>query len=217
MLFNRCHPPPIHAVDSHCHILPGLDDGPTHMSQSIAMARSLLAMGVHTVVATPHVISDIYPTHPAQIESAAHDLRRALDEAKLNLEVLIGAEYYLEQSFTNAVRAGEVLAWGPQRSLLFEFAPDQEPRMLPEALHIIQGCGYEPVLAHAERYRIYQKHPEQLRAARARGLRLQVNYGSFTRRWRSKRRELACWLQRHGLIDYYGTDMHRPPASDSQG
>src|SRR5258708_26810331 len=41
-------------VDLHCHILPGLDDGPATMEESMAMAESAIADGITHVVATPH-------------------------------------------------------------------------------------------------------------------------------------------------------------------
>ena len=41
-------------VDLHCHILPGLDDGPKTIEESMAMAESAIADGITHVVATPH-------------------------------------------------------------------------------------------------------------------------------------------------------------------
>jgi len=41
-------------VDLHCHILPGLDDGPATMEESAAMAESAIADGITHIVATPH-------------------------------------------------------------------------------------------------------------------------------------------------------------------
>jgi len=41
-------------VDLHCHILPGIDDGPKTIEESIAMAKSAIAEGITRVVATPH-------------------------------------------------------------------------------------------------------------------------------------------------------------------
>src|SRR5258705_1163492 len=41
-------------VDLHCHILPGLDDGPATMEESMGMAESAIADGITHLVATPH-------------------------------------------------------------------------------------------------------------------------------------------------------------------
>ena len=40
-------------VDVHCHILPGVDDGPATLEDSLALCRALLRDGVTTAIATP--------------------------------------------------------------------------------------------------------------------------------------------------------------------
>src|SRR6266478_1384065 len=47
-------------VDLHCHILPGLDDGPAAFEESLAMAESAIADGITHVVATPHSNNDYH-------------------------------------------------------------------------------------------------------------------------------------------------------------
>ncbi len=61
-------------IDLHAHLLPGLDDGPSTLAESLETARLLVEARVHTVAATPHVRSD-YPTGPEAIANglgAAH-------------------------------------------------------------------------------------------------------------------------------------------------
>src|ERR1041385_6611032 len=55
------------AVDLHCHCLPGLDDGPVGMEDSIALCRALVADGTTVAVATPHQLGkyDLSNTGPA--------------------------------------------------------------------------------------------------------------------------------------------------------
>ena len=79
-------PPAMSEVDSHCHILPGLDDGSPDEKTSIAIANLLLELGVRTVVATPHVISDIFPNTTEQILEAAAKLCRLFKEHGLPLD-----------------------------------------------------------------------------------------------------------------------------------
>src|SRR5262249_49864470 len=45
---------PFSMIDLHCHILPGLDDGPDQVEESLAMAEDAIADGITHVVATPH-------------------------------------------------------------------------------------------------------------------------------------------------------------------
>ena len=46
-------------VDIHCHLLPGLDDGPDSLDEAIQMAEAAIAEGITHVIATPHA-NDIF-------------------------------------------------------------------------------------------------------------------------------------------------------------
>jgi tyrosine-protein phosphatase YwqE len=46
------------SADIHFHLLPGVDDGPADMDETLELARMASAEGTATVVATPHVRSD---------------------------------------------------------------------------------------------------------------------------------------------------------------
>jgi protein-tyrosine phosphatase len=47
-------------IDLYCHILPGMDDGPADIGESLDMARQAVLDGIHTVVATPHSRNGMY-------------------------------------------------------------------------------------------------------------------------------------------------------------
>src|SRR5215218_6063829 len=76
-------------IDLHCHALPGLDDGPATLDDSLALLRAAVAAGTRTVVATPHV-SPRYPTSPESIAAGVAELREAA--AGIDVDVLAGAE-----------------------------------------------------------------------------------------------------------------------------
>src|SRR5436309_1785476 len=41
-------------IDIHCHILPGMDDGPEQLEHAMTMAEDAIADGITHVIATPH-------------------------------------------------------------------------------------------------------------------------------------------------------------------
>ena len=45
-------------IDLHCHVLPGIDDGPETLDGSLELARAAAAQGTSVLVATPHVTYD---------------------------------------------------------------------------------------------------------------------------------------------------------------
>ena len=64
-------------IDTHCHLLPGLDDGPATAADAVALAERLAADGVETVVCTPH-FSRRYPTDHAEAGERLQELRGLL-------------------------------------------------------------------------------------------------------------------------------------------
>src|SRR5829696_7378828 len=75
-------------ADVHFHLLPGVDDGPGSLAESLELARAAVADGTNTVVATPHVGAICLAELPDRISS----LRLALACAGVPLEVIAGGE-----------------------------------------------------------------------------------------------------------------------------
>ena len=73
-------------IDLHCHLLPGIDDGPPDVEGSVAMARRALRAGIETVVATPHVNSR-YPNDPETIAAGVAEVRERARRAKSSISM----------------------------------------------------------------------------------------------------------------------------------
>src|SRR6185369_13439181 len=79
-------------VDVHCHILNGLDDGPSTIDDSVRQAAAHAAAGTEAVVATPHVRPDLPAVDSAAIAEATRELTDLLAARGAALQVLPGAE-----------------------------------------------------------------------------------------------------------------------------
>ena len=77
-------------IDIHCHILPGVDDGPASMEESLDMCRRARADGIETVLATPHRLKGVSETTPAKIERILSELRSRADRAGIDINILPG-------------------------------------------------------------------------------------------------------------------------------
>ncbi|MCP4606981.1 MAG: capsular biosynthesis protein [Proteobacteria bacterium] len=207
-------PPAMSEIDAHCHILPGIDDGAPDEQTSIAIANLLLELGVKAVVATPHVISDIYPNTTERILESVDKLRKSFEQVELPLEIIPGAEYYVEKEFLNRIAKGDLLAWGRERYVLFESPSEHEPMLLEEIIFNLKCNGYTPLLAHPERYRFLQRHLERIQDLKRLGARFQVNHPSFHLPRISRGGELARLLYVKGYVDQFGTDIHRATLDD---
>lgn len=207
-------PPLMDGIDAHCHILPGLDDGAPDDSTAIAIALLLVKMGIHTVVATPHVISDVFPNSTGSILEAARRFTVILEKEQIPLKLIPGAEYYVEKNLLGRIANGDIISWGKERFVLFESPVEQEPMLLEEIVFSLKSAGYAPVFAHVERYRYLQNSFDRILDLKRLGVRFQVNHPSFHLPKISRRGELARLLYIKGMVDLFGTDLHRASMED---
>jgi len=68
----------VEMIDIHAHILPGLDDGARTLEESVEMCRIGYRDGIKTVVATPHVLPEIYKNSRSAILSKVRELQSAI-------------------------------------------------------------------------------------------------------------------------------------------
>jgi protein-tyrosine phosphatase len=201
-------------IDIHCHILPGLDDGPPKMDVAVAMARAAVAGGTRTVVATPHV-SPRYPNRAAIIVASARLLDATLQRLEIPLRVLPGAEVAAEMLVDlndDEVRAltlgggPYVLLESPLRGASGDIAP---------LVRLAQQRGFRVVLAHPERSPLFQRDPDQLADLAASGVLLSVTARALSGAFGKPPRKLAERMLADGLIHNVSSDMHdlerRPP------
>ena len=194
-------------VDLHCHILPGLDDGPATLDDALAMARMAAADGVQVIVATPHVQREYRFPAPDLIREAAARLDKAVRAEQLPLRILPGAEIPAEPELLEALQAGRLLTVGDRgRHVLIELPSNAPAIYAPELFFRLQVAGYTPIVAHVERAVIFRHQPAMLREFHERGIQLQLNVDSLSAGWSTRR--YARQLVRDGLVDLLASDGH---------
>lgn len=167
-------------IDLHCHLLPAVDDGPTTMDEAVAMARAFAEAGTTAVAVTPHVSWDYPETTPAAIAGGVAEVRAALAEADVALEVLPGAEIALSRANDLAEEDLEAFTLGDGPWLLVE--PPFSPSLagIEAVLDALLLRGHKLVLAHPERSPALAKDPERLRPYVDAGVLCQITAGSVT-------------------------------------
>ncbi|RSK37124.1 tyrosine-protein phosphatase [Hymenobacter metallilatus] len=205
-------------VDMHSHLLPGLDDGAETLEQSVDMLRELRRLGYRKLIMTPHVMGDFYRNTPEGIRQTLQALRQAAAAAGLDDVALeCAAEYYLDESFLPRLERGEELLsfGGERRMVLVETSYINEPFNLPEIVFNLQAAGYQPVLAHPERYTYLYGRFEELLKIRDLGVLLQVNLNSLIGYYSAGAKRVAEKLIDAGLVDLLGTDTHNTKHLDN--
>lgn len=136
-------------IDWHCHILPGIDDGPEEIGQSVAMASALVAAGFKTVYCTPHLIRGCYEVGNDEVRRGVAELQALLDINGIPLTLLPGREYCLDEFLLASLE--DPLPLGNSRMVLVEIFPHTTADMIRQLLYGVVRSGFTPVIAHPER------------------------------------------------------------------
>lgn len=193
-------------IDTHCHLLPGLDDGPSSDDAAIALATRLAENGVSTVLCTPHY-SSTFPTERGDALSRESDLVRLLESEGVSLELSLAAEVSPERAV--AAPGEELRARSISGTfLLVELLPDTPPVTLATICERLATLDLRPILAHPERCRALARSLDPLDAARGDGALVQVVARSLLGRWGSDIQTVAWRLVDTGRADLLASDAH---------
>ena len=200
-------------IDLHNHILPGVDDGAADLDESIAIARQFVSEGVVRVAATPHFDPERRSGIDANdVEEKLSEVRESLEAAGVQLEVVAGHELFLTPEAPSLLEAGRVSPLGLGSAVLVELSLmlEHPPLYLDETLFQLQLAGYQPVLAHPERYPFVQRDPAALDAVVAREVILQLTAPSLLGEYGWRIRRTAERLLRQGSYTVAASDRHHP-------
>lgn len=194
-------------IDLHFHVLPGIDDGPRTTDGSLALARAAAELGVHTLVATPHV-SWRYRNSASRIGQLVDALRPRLAAEGVALELQAGAEVAI--TYLSEIEPAELarlrLGAGPWLLIEPPFTPASSA--LEEILRDVQRAGHRVVLAHPERCAAFHRDPRMLATLVRDGALTSITAGSLVGHFGAKAQSFARALLREELVHNVASDAH---------
>ena len=201
-------------IDIHCHLLPGIDDGPESLEGSLALARAQVEAGVNVVAATPHVDLE-YGNRSADIQAGIEQFKLALVENGIELKVVNGAEITL--TLANELDKDELAALrlGDGPWLLLEAPLSAGAFGFEHLVRQAQTRGHKVLLAHPERCPEIQRNPNLAAGLVSSGALMQITAGSLSGSFGRTVQECAFDLVARGLVHNVASDAHdarrRPP------
>lgn len=196
-------------VDIHCHCLPGIDDGPATMQESLVLCRALLNEGITTVIATPHQLGRFSEfNETSHIREAVLVLNEELKSNDIALRITPGADVRVDERICKLLEEDKVLtlADGGKYILLelpHEVLIDIEPLLIDLA-----SMGIEAIISHPERHSGLAKNPDILLKWLECSAHLQVTAGSLLGDFGSAVQRFAWQLLSSGWISLVATDCH---------
>ena len=195
-------------TDMHSHLIPGIDDGSPDMASSLQFIRGLQQAGYKKIITTPHILWEVYPNTPEVITHGLAQLKEAVAEEGIDIQLHAAAEYFIDEYFEDQLKQKAPLLTVSGNMVLVEFSMVTAPMDLMQVLFEMQIQGYVPIIAHPERYiyLINRKHFfDELKEA---GCLFQLNLLSLTGYYGKAVQELADYLVKHNYYHFAGTDLH---------
>ena len=195
-------------IDLHSHLLPGIDDGVQSIEESLEIIQGFINLGYSKLITTPHIMHDFYKNDADIILTKLAEVRHAIGEASLEIEIEAAAEYYLDEYFIDQINSDSKLLTFGDNYVLFELSFMTKPLTIKKAVFNMQTKGYKPVLAHAERYLYYHDSIEDLQELSKNGVLLQLNLLSLSGYYSKSVKKMSKKLIEQKMISFIGSDCH---------
>lgn len=196
-------------IDLHCHILPGLDDGPGTMSEAVKMAKVAVNDGIGTVVATPHIdtgsrdLCDGF-AFGEKMQKVLAELRHQCTVLDIPLRLMAGGEVNTGMGMDYirpfAINSGNYV--------LVEFPHSFLPGNAAETIFNCMTTGFTPIIAHPERNASVLERPDRLGNLIRAGALLQITGGSLLGHFGGQSKACAQYLLKMGLVSFVASDAH---------
>lgn len=195
-------------ADMHSHLIPGIDDGSPDMATTLELIKGMKELGYSKLITTPHIMWDMYKNSGEIILEKLETVRSAIKDAGIDIEINAAAEYFLDDHVEELLKNKTPLLTISKNWVLSEFSLAYPSHSLKGILFEMQMQGYQPVIAHPERYIYLDKNKDFYDELKGTGCLFQLNLPSLVGYYGKSAQELANYLIKQGYYDLVGTDLH---------
>ena len=202
-------------IDIHAHILPGFDDGPETLLESIEMLHQAQTDGIQEIVATPHTLNGVYTCTPEMIAKGIDDLYAEMKKHDISIKVYPGMEIHICDDLHHRIDNKTLISINNTRYVLIELPAPIIPPHFKDIIFQLRLKGYYPILAHPERNFAVQKHPDIIYDFIEWGVFMQLTAVSVTGFFGGRIKKLSKKMLQNRLVHFLASDAHssdsRPP------
>lgn|SRR5690606_5965474 len=192
-------------VDIHSHLLYGLDDGAKSIEDTKFLIQELQNIGFTQFITTPHTTPLVWENTK---EGILNQYEKVLGELSLKSSNLrVASEYLMDDSFLKRLETEKLLTL-KDNYVLVEMSYINPPIQLYEIILELNSQGYQPMLAHPERYNFYKNDYASFKKLKQAGCLFQMNLLSATGYYGSGITDVADYLLKENMYDFVGSDVH---------
>ena len=195
--------------DIHTHILPNIDDG----SKSLEMTKEMLQMeykdGVRVIYATSHFRRDMFEPRLEKVMEKYEEVKQLAENiGEEGIKVLIGCEFHANMDMVETLNKKERPTMGDTRCVLVEFKPNSEKTFIKERCYALLSHGYQPIIAHIERYEKCRKDIGFVEELYDMGCYIQINSQAVLGEDGFLLKQFCKKLMKYDLVHFIATDAH---------
>ncbi len=198
-------------IDLHCHLLPGVDDGPATLEESLQLCQIAVADGITHAIVTPHMHPGRWENTKESIERDCKALQAALDDAGIALKLGYAAEVRLSEHIVQQIENDEIPFYGEvdgYQIMLLEFPHGHIVPGSEKLVAWLMERKIRPMIAHPERNKAVMRDVELIRPFVEMGCWLQVTAGSLQGKFGERAESVARELLDRGWVDVVASDGH---------
>ncbi len=196
-------------IDTHCHCLAGLDDGPRTMSESVSMCRMLVRDGIKSVVATPHQLGRYTDQNcSAKVRESVIRLREELQANNIDLKVYPGGESRIDERLPQFIQNDDVLTVADNGKYILLELPNEIFIDIGVLLAELNSQNVRAIIAHPERHPIIAKQPNVMDKWFEYGCCLQITAGSILGQFGNTAQKASMEMLKVGWVGIVAGDCH---------
>ncbi len=198
-------------IDLHCHILPGIDDGPSEISDSLEMCRMAADDGIGILAATPHFNPGLYEPSSETVLSLINELNTLVNDEGIDIKIIPGADVSVTPELETHLKTIEHLSINRgKKYFLAELPHSSAPDGWDKYLNSFINKGFTPILTHPERNTWLNRHPKSLYAYTKGGGLIQITAMSITGEFGEDAQKLSFKLLEDDMVHVIASDGHSP-------
>ena len=162
-------------IDIHQHLVYGVDDGAKTWDDTVAMMMEAEKQGIERIIATSHALPGRAHFDYDGYLDKLDEINQYAEQQGWRVRLLPGAEIYYTSKALKKLDAEAIPTLNGSRFVLVEFIPEVKADELFRAMRELANGGYNPILAHVERYYCLQDKQEVIQDLRRLGVMIQMN------------------------------------------
>ena len=193
-------------TDTHCPLLPYVDDGAENLKESHALLTRQWEQGVETVFLTVHLRRKMFETPQEEVEKQFYRLKEEFAGEEIP-ELYLGRENHCDRLFLRCLEENQVQTLGGSPYVLIEFH-DHSSDDIRFFVHEVKKRGMLPVIAHFERYPAIHAHPELVDELVDQGVWLQMNTEGILGEEGRKMKKFCWTMLKEEKVKLVASDAH---------